>query len=152
SDYYQRPTPDVGDQAIARGDVIDLTSRMTPDGRLNWTPPPGAWKVLRLGYSLIGTLNHPASPEATGLEVDKLSKADVQAYLTTYLDNYKSATGGLMGARGLQDMITDSWEAGVSNWTPGMREEFKRRTGYDMTPFFPVLTGRVVGSAEQSEK
>ena len=33
-----------------------------------------------------------------------------------------------------------------------MREEFVRRRGYDMTPFLPVFTGRVVESPEVSER
>ena len=45
-----------------------------------------------------------------GLEVDKLSAAHVKAYFTTYLDQYKDATAGLMGKKGLQYLITDSWE------------------------------------------
>jgi len=57
--------------------------------------------------------NHPASPEGTGLEVDKLSREDVKEYMNTYLDNYKSAVGPLMGTRGLQYVINDSWEAGT---------------------------------------
>jgi hypothetical protein len=151
-DYYANPTPPAGDQAIPRGDVVELTSQIGPDGTLDWSPPPGRWMVLRLGYSLIGTENHPASPEATGLEVDKLSRRHVRAYLGDYLDQYRDATGGLMGERGLGNMITDSWEAGVANWTDDMRSEFGARAGYDITPFLPVLTGRVVESAEASER
>jgi hypothetical protein len=150
--YYAHPTPPVGEQAIRRADVVDLTGRLRADGALEWTPPPGQWRVLRLGYSLIGTENHPASPEATGLEVDKLSRTHVHAYLTEYLDQYKDATGGLMGKRGLENMITDSWEAGVANWTDEMRSEFGARAGYDITPYLPVLTGRVVESAAASER
>ena len=52
--------------------MIDLTSKMQPDGTLDWTPPAGDWVVLRFGYSLLGITNHPATAEATGLEVDKL--------------------------------------------------------------------------------
>ena len=33
-----------------------------------------------------------------------------------------------------------------------MREEFQKRRGYDMLPFLPALTGRVVGSLEISER
>ncbi len=47
---------------------------MHPDGTLDWTPPPGDWVVLRFGYSLLGITNHPATAEATGLEVDKLDR------------------------------------------------------------------------------
>ncbi len=98
--------------AILAEDVIDLTTKMSADGTLNWTPPAGDWVIMRLGYSLTGRENHPASPEATGLEVDKLDKAAVQRYIETYLDMYKDATGGQMGAQGLQYMVLDSYEAG----------------------------------------
>ena len=37
--------------------------------------------------------------------------------MDTYLDNYQSAVGPLMGARGLDFLISDSWEAGAQNWT-----------------------------------
>ncbi|MBZ5582199.1 MAG: discoidin domain-containing protein [Acidobacteriia bacterium] len=138
--------------AIRKGDVIDLTGKMRPDGSLDWTPPDGRWVVLRLGYSLLGITNHPASPEATGLEVDKLSKVFVRNYFENYLNQYKDATGGLMGKRGLQYVITDSWEAGTLNWTDEMMPEFAKRRGYDMKPWLPVLAGRVVESAEASER
>ena len=55
------------DEAIAKSDVVDLTARMTADGKLDWTPPEGDWVVLRFGYSLLGISNHPATAEATGL-------------------------------------------------------------------------------------
>ncbi|PNB53212.1 glycoside hydrolase, partial [Pseudomonas sp. FW305-130] len=52
---------------------------------------------------------------------------------------------------GLGYMVTDSWEAGVQNWTEAMPSEFKRLRGYDIAPWLPVLVGRVVGSAAQSD-
>jgi len=138
--------------AVRKDGVFDLTSRMRADGRLEWTPPAGRWAVLRFGCSLTGALNAPASPEATGLEVDKLNRAHVKAYFDNYLDQYKNASGGLMGKRGLQYVITDSWEADVANWTDDMMAEFSKRRGYDMRPWLPVLAGRVVASAESSDR
>ncbi len=150
---YDMTTPDVpAADAVASGDVIDLTSRMKSDGRLDWTPPAGRWVVIRFGCSLTGARNSPASPEATGLEVDKMSRAHVKSYFNNYLDQYKNTVGPLMGKRGLQYVITDSWEAGVANWTDGMIAEFAGRRGYDMRPWLPVLAGRVVGSAEKSDR
>ena len=75
-DLYGFATPDVAAaDAIQKVDVIDLTSKMHADGTLDWTPPAGNWVVLRIGYSLLGITNHPATKEATGLEVDKLNRA-----------------------------------------------------------------------------
>src|SRR5437868_4306357 len=149
-DKFPTPAVPIGD-AIRKADVIDLTSKMQPDGRLDWAPPAGHWVVLRFGYSLLGITNHPASPEGTGLEVDKLNPDDVRQYMNTYLDNYKDAVGDLMGKRGLQYVINDSWEAGTQNWTDNLIPEFTKRRGYDLRPWMPVLTGRVIESAEASE-
>jgi hypothetical protein len=150
----QQPTPAVAPAAILRrAEVVDLTGRLRPDGTLDWTPPAGTWVVLRFGYSLTGRQNSPASPEGTGLEVDKLSRAHVTAYADTYLGEYEKTVGhDLIGKRGLQAMITDSWEAGAQNWTEDMVGEFQRRRGYDPRPWMPVLAGRVVDSAEASDR
>ena len=136
---------------IRENDVIDLTSKVKSDGTLDWNVPTGNWMILRFGYSLTGHENHPASPEATGLEVDKLDRIAVKNYIENYLDQYKDATGGLMGKKGLQYMVTDSYEAGSANWTENMASEFAKRRGYDLKKWMPVLTGRIVKSSEESE-
>jgi hypothetical protein len=48
--------------SIPRSDVIDLTSRLTKDGGLDWSVPAGRWTILRLGYSLTGAKNRPPVP------------------------------------------------------------------------------------------
>jgi len=150
---YLFATPSLPEaDAVRKAGVIDLTSKMRADGTLDWAPPAGRWVVLRIGYSLTGHQNSPASPEATGLEVDKLNPNFVRAYFNNYLDQYKDATGGLMGKRGLQYMITDSWEAGAANWTDNLFAEFARRRGYDMKPWLPALAGHVVESAEATDR
>ena len=152
-DLYQFPTPTApADTVVEQRDVVDLTSKMKPDGRLDWTPPAGNWVVLRIGYSLTGVTNHPASPEGTGLEVDKLNPDHVRSYMSAYLDSYKNVVGELMGKRGLQYVINDSWEAGTQNWTENLIAEFSRRRGYDPRPWLPVLTGRVVENSESSDR
>ena len=153
-DLYSFATPHAdADQTVAKSDVIDLTSKMQKDGTLNWTPPPGNWVVLRFGYSLLGITNHPATAEATGLEVDKLDPHAVRKYFETYLDSYKETVGpDLIGKKGIHYVINDSWEAGSQNWTGQILADFKRLRGYDPTPWLPVLTGRLVESAEASDK
>jgi hypothetical protein len=153
-DLYRYATAAVGpEDAIRKTDVVDLTAQMKADGELDWTPPAGEWVVVRLGYSLLGITNHPATKEATGLEVDKLDRAAVARYFNTYLDSYKQTVGaGMMGKRGIRYVINDSWEAGSLNWTPRMMEQFRKLRGYDATPWLPVLTGRVVESSEASDR
>ncbi len=151
-DYYalSHDVPDTAGIDPAR--VVDLTSRMTPDGALDWTPPAGRWRIVRLGTSLLGTTNHPAAAEATGLEVDKYDAAAVGRYMDHYLGLYRDAAGsGLIGAKGVRAIVTDSFEAGDANWTPRMIEQFRRLRGYDPTPWLPALTGAVVGSRTRSD-
>ncbi len=152
-DLYQFATSNVlATDAVQKGSVIDLTAKMKPDGTLDWMPPAGKWVVLRFGYSLIGITNHPATEEATGLEVDKLNAKYVRKYMDHYLDTYKSTVGdGLMGQHGIKYVVTDSWEAGAQNWTDDMIAQFTRRRGYDPRPWMPVLAGRVVESAQASD-
>jgi len=48
--------------------------------------------------------------------------------------------------------MMDSWEAGAQNWTDEMINEFRARRGYDPTPYLPAMAGRVVESAEVSDR
>jgi hypothetical protein len=148
-----KKTTTIANDVVNTNDIIDLTGKLNADGTLNWNVPDGEWKVVRFGYSLLGINNHPASPEATGLEVDKLDPVAIKNYFNNYLDQYKDATGGLMGNKGgLQFMITDSWEAGAQNWTANLPAEFQKRRGYNIIPWLPVLTGQIVKSAQASEQ
>lgn len=152
-DYYALPERADGAVGIDPRKVIDLTSRMKPDGTLDWTPPPGRWRVIRFGYSLLGTTNNPATPEATGLEVDKFDAAAVRRYLEHYIGMYRDAVGSeFLGRRGIRAILNDSIEVGAANWTPQMIEQFKRLRGYDPVPWFPTLTGVLIGDRQQSDK
>ncbi len=153
-DLYGFATPEVTpSDDIRKSNVIDLTGKLHLDGTLDWTPPPGQWVVLRIGYSLLGITNHPATQEATGLEVDKLNAHYVKNYMDRYLDSYKETVGAeFMGKRGIRYVISDSWEAGTQNWTDNMIADFTRLRGYDPHPWLPVLAGHVVESARASDQ
>jgi hypothetical protein len=108
---------------------------------------------MRFGWSLTGKSNHPATAEATGLEVDKYDAAAVERYMRHYLAMYRDVVGAdMMGARGIRNLLTDSIEVGASNWTPRMLEEFRTRRGYDALPWLPALAGVVVGDPAQSDR
>lgn len=153
-DYTAITGEDTAPAAVGRGDVIDLTDRVGADGRLDWTPPAGSdWRIISFGWSLTGKTNHPATPEATGLEVDKYDPAAVRRYLEHYLGMYRETVGGdLIGAAGLRALLTDSIEVGKANWTPALEAEFARRRGYALRPWLPALTGIIIGSEAETER
>jgi hypothetical protein len=146
-----RTPPAPADAKIALNSVIDLTSKFDKNGMLHWQVPSGRWTILRMGYSLTGATNHPAIPAATGLEVDKFNAQDVRDYFNGYFGPIHEHLGDLVGTT-LKYMTMDSWEAGMQNWTNGMIADFKRLRGYDPTPYLPVLAGRVVESADVSDR
>jgi hypothetical protein len=131
--------------------VVNLTSEMSSDGSINWKVPSGNWTIMRFGYSLTGSKNRPAVPAGSGYEVDKLSREHTEAYIKEYTDPIAKALGPLYG-KSLRSVLIDSWEAGMQNWTDEMLTEFKTRRGYDLTPFLPCLSGRVVGNSEISDR
>jgi len=140
-------------EAIAKEAVIDLTGKMKPDGTLDWKPPSGHWVILRFGYSLTGRTNHPATREGTGLEVDKLNREHVKAYFDAYFAEYaQTLDPQMIGKQGLQYMVTDSYEAGIANWTDDIVAQFSKLRGYDPRPWLPVFAGRVVGSSAASDR
>ncbi len=151
-EYESVPTPEAPVQTIIpRTDIVDLTAKMDQGGNLNWEIPSGKWTILRLGYSLTGSKNRPAVPAALGYEVDKLSRKHTESYLRGYFDPLAQALGPLYG-KSLRYVLLDSWEAGMQNWTDEMLSEFQKRRGYDPTPYLPALAGRVVESAEVSDR
>jgi hypothetical protein len=150
--YESVPTPAVSQTAaISRAEVIDLTSQLSKDGSLDWDVPPGRWTILRMGYSLTGAKNRPPVAAGLGYEADKLSPEHMGAYFHGYMDPISQALGPLVG-KSLRYMLIDSWEAGMQNWTEDMLSEFRRRRGYDPTPYLPALAGRIVESAELSDR
>ena len=138
---------------VDRASVQNLTSYVSEDGTLDWTPPVGRWMVMRFGYSPIGTTNHPVSLDESGLEVDKLSRLNVESYESAYLSRYRNSVGArLIGKRGISGLVNDSWEAGAQNWTDNLPSEFKRRRGYELLPWLPSLAGWVQGNSEMTER
>ncbi len=131
--------------------VVDLTSRMTPDGRLAWDAPSGKWLILRYGHASNFKMTRPCPQVAVGLECDRLAKAGIEAHYGAFLKKIFEGVGPAAG-KALTYVHIDSWEAGGQNWTASFPAEFRLRRGYDLRPWLPVLTGRVVGSVELSER
>jgi len=143
--------PDDASAVIRRADVIDLTDKLDADGKLSCHLPAGDWTVIYFGMITTGKVNQPAPPEATGLEVDKMSKPLIEYHFHEMFDQLlKQLTPRERSA--FKGVIADSYERGAQNWTDGFAAEFKRRNGYDPIALLPVMTGRVVESARTSDR
>ena len=113
--------------------------------------PEGKWTVLRFGHTSTGANTRPAPLPGLGLECDKLDKTALDAHFEKFLGRLMSDLGPLVG-KSLTALHIDSWEMGPQNWTARFPEEFRRRRGYDLRPYLPIMTGRVVDSLEVSER
>ena len=144
------PPATVTNGAIQVRDILDLTAQTSAEGRLEWKVPAGRWTILRIGYTTTGVQNHPAQPEGTGLEVDKLDRKAVEFHFEKSLGRIIKEVG-TPAAGGLKGLLIDSWEAGQQNWTKDFPQHFKSQRGYDLGSFLPALTGRVIESPAETE-
>jgi hypothetical protein len=151
--YRQLPdsSPVPADAVVPKSSIVDLTSKVTLEGKLTWDVPPGNWIILRVGYTPTGEKNRPAPESGLGLECDKLSRVALDKYWADGIEPILKNVGPL-GGKVLNGCLIDSYEVGCNNWTPGFREEFVKRRGYDPIPFLPVLSGQYVESGEVTER
>lgn len=153
-DYYR----DVAVLAVPAEGVIPeesihiLTGRTAPDGSLTWTVPGGDWILYRFGHTTNGRENRSTAPEGgAGLECDKMSRVAVDHFWSLYPTELLRIAGDHVG-KTFQRLEIDSYEVKGQSWTPRLPEEFRRRNGYDILPWLPVLAGRTVGSEARTAK
>ncbi|MCK4921349.1 MAG: hypothetical protein KAS71_09905 [Bacteroidales bacterium] len=139
----------ISDEGIIKStDILDLSQHLSEEGILKWNSPKGKdWTILRLGYTLTGRKNSPATAYGTGLECDKLSKEAFSEHwefgIQPKIDE--------MGKGHLTGILLDSYEAGTCNWTAKMQEEFENRRGYDLLKWLPAVSGRYINSVKETE-
>ena len=136
---------------VKKADIIDLTSKMSANGLLEWEVPAGEWIILRLGHTPIGTENHPAVIGGRGLECDKMSRKAVDVYWEGGVKPIIEKLDTLVGST-LTNCLIDSYEVGCANWTVGFDKEFERLRSYDCLLFLPTLAGYYVDSGEITER
>ena len=148
-DYCVQAIPHQGaGVAIHPEDIIDLTDKLQPDGRLEWDVPPGEWTILRTGYTVTteGQFKH-AYPNGdtyeggAGYQIDFLSSA-------AFDDHFKHLGEPILQAAReagghIAYLWSDSWEAGKLTWTQDFPEQFRKYRGYDLKPYLAALPGAI---------
>ena len=140
-------------EGIAENQIIDLTS-LLKDGSITWDVPNGEWTIMRFGIRNNGAVTRPAPFPGIGFECDKSDTTALLAHLDVFTEELFSVIGerNPESTGGLKILHMDSWEMGAQNWAPRLREEFKKRRGYDPQPYFPVYAGYIVGNKDISER
>lgn len=153
-DFYSWPAqsePTTAGCVIAPETVRDLGKNLKADGSFTWEVPAGDWIVQRACLVPTGTKNSPAAPEATGLEVDKMNRDALKTHFDAYIGKLLARLSPAE-RKSWKYVVADSYEMGPQNWTDGFAAVFGKRYGYNPSRFLPALTGRVVGSADQSNR
>ncbi|MCX6894407.1 MAG: glycosyl hydrolase, partial [Verrucomicrobia bacterium] len=100
-----------------------------------------------------GQITRPAPAPGLGFETDKFDPAAIDAHFEKFVGTLLKEIGPRKkGTGGLSTLHFDSWEMSSQNWSEQFRAEFQRRRGYDPLRFLPAYTGRVVDSAETTER
>ncbi|MFD2727630.1 glycosyl hydrolase [Hyunsoonleella rubra] len=139
------------DVRLKPNEVVDISDKVDKNGNLNWQAPQGNWTIMRMGMSPTGTKNAPAAPQGVGYEIDKMNAELVQYHFDNFVgellkrvpEESKSA---------FKYVVADSYEMGSQNWTDNYESKFQEKYGYNPVKYLPVLSGRIVGSVEESER
>ncbi len=117
------------------GAQSNLTAQVE-DGHLNWTAPPGKWRLYAVLQSGPAQQVKRAAPGGEGNVLDPYSTAA----LGRYLADFDKAFAGYHGAMP-RCQFHDSFEYYGAQWTPEFFNEFSARRGYDLRTQLPALFG-----------
>ncbi len=131
--------------------VLDLSDKLDENGLLTWDAPEGEWTIMRIGMTPTGVKNAPAAPQGVGYEIDKMNSELAQFHFDNFVGEFlKRIPEDSKSA--FKYVVADSYEMGSQNWTDGYEVKFKNKFGYNPVKYLPVLSGRIVGSVEESER
>jgi hypothetical protein len=120
------------------GEIIDLTSRVSDTGTLDWVAPAGTWTIYGVFLGWHGKLVERAAPGGEGPVIDHFSRDAIRHYLSRF---DRAFAGDPL--TGLRAFFNDSYEVddaqGQADATPGFLSEFQRRRGYDLRRRLPDL-------------
>ena len=151
-DYLWEKQPAVSDASLmVSPDAIKNVTEFSKNGVLDWEVPEGKWVIRRMAMLPTGVTNSPASPEATGPEIDKMSKKHVAFHFDAFIGDILKRIPEV-DRKTFKVVVQDSYETGGQNWTDDMISVFKERYGYDPVPYLPVLEGTVVGNPDISDR
>lgn len=116
-----------------KNEAIVLTDKITSDGSLNWKPDSGKWKVYAVFTGKTLQKVKRAAPGGEGYTLDHFSPDATQDYLKTFDKAFGNSNYGV------RSFFNDSYEVFNADWTSDFTSEFKKRRGYDLSPYIKYL-------------
>ncbi|WP_207492370.1 glycosyl hydrolase [Aridibaculum aurantiacum] len=140
-----------GVASVPLNKIINIKQFLAADGTLNWNVPAGKWTILRVGHTSTGHTNYTGGG-GLGLECDKFNTDAITKQFDGWFNEAIRQAGPELATKVLKIFHIDSWECGSQNWSPVFAEEFRKRRGYDIEPYLPVMAGIPIESADVSER
>ncbi len=128
--------------------MVDLTDSFSPVDGITTTLPKGDWTVTRYVCTNTGQPMISQTPNSKGPMIDHFSQEATKFHLNYFFDRLEEYLDEPVANSGLTYLYTDSYEVVGQLWTPSLADEFKKRTGYSLVPYLPVMDGFEVGDAE----
>lgn len=153
NEYQWKTQKELSDtRYVVNPECIKDISNKTNDKRiLQWEVPEGDWIIQHIGMTPTNVVNHPVLPHARGLEVDRLDTSAVRHHFNSYVGKILEPLSPEERSA-FKYLIIDSYETGSQNWSEHFRTEFIHTLGYDPIPWLPVFTGKIVETAEKSDR
>ncbi len=143
-----RPSFDVAELR----DVVDVTAHVNHEGRLSWDAPPGAWTILRYVCMVTGEKLKVPSPASDGLASDHLNAEATRIHMNHVIAQLRAGLGPDLSKTGIENLYLASYEVVGRVWSPVFSGEFRRRRGYDLTPYLPAIFGARIGGDQMTER
>jgi hypothetical protein len=131
---------------VAKGDAKQFAPtgiRQIPIFKGDWQPVGGDAGEPRVALFFIssrtGQMVKRAAVGAEGYVLDHYDRSAIENHLKNVGDRLMQA----FGANPPYAVFSDSLEVFGSDWTPNLLDEFRRRRGYDLTPYLPALVGDI---------
>lgn len=116
-----------------KNEAVVLTDKVSSDGSLSWKPTSGKWTIYAVFVGKTLQKVKRAAPGGEGYTLDHFSPDATKDYLKTFDKAFGNSNYGI------RSFFNDSYEVYNADWTPDFLNEFKKRRGYDLSPYIKCL-------------
>lgn len=118
----------------AKGESVDLSSKVDRTGKLVWQCPKGEWTIIAAFCGKTGQKVKRAAPGGEGYVMDHFSKRAVNNYLSRFETAFTESRTAYP-----HNFFNDSYEVYGADWTEDFFEQFYNRRGYKQEEHLPAF-------------